>query len=276
MIEAKVNIEEIKEKIEEIDESSDLSMEQEKSVEEVIHALDKGSIRVAQPTGDGWTVNEWIKKSISMYFKIKKLKPIESGDIVYFDKIDTKNNYEESGIRVVPPGIVRYGAYCEPGVIIMPGYVNIGAYVGSGTMIDTWATVGSCAQVGKNVHISGGVGIGGVLEPPSAMPVIIEDNAFIGSRCIIVEGVRVCQGAVLGANVTLTSSTPIIDVTGAQPVEYKGVVPENSVVISGTRPKEFPSGTFQTTCALIIGKRKESTNKKTSLNDVLRTFEVQV
>ena len=189
--------------------------------------------------------------------KIKKLKPINSGDISYFDKIDTKNNYEESGIRVVPPGVVRYGAYCEPGVIIMPSYVNIGAYVGSGTMIDTWATIGSCAQVGKNVHISGGVGIGGVLEPPSAMPVIIEDNAFIGSRCIVVEGVKVCEGAVLGANVTLTSSTPIIDVTGSEPIEYKGVVPENSVVISGTRPKEFPSGTFQTTCALIIGKRKE-------------------
>ena len=276
MIEAKVNIEELKEKIEEIDESLDLPKDKVTIVEEVISALDRGLIRVASPVKDEWMVHDWIKKSILLYFKIKKLKPINSGDISYFDKIDTKKNYEESGIRVVPPGIVRYGAYCEPGVIIMPGYVNIGAYVGSGTMVDTWATIGSCAQVGSNVHISGGVGIGGVLEPPSAMPVIIEDHAFIGSRCIVVEGVRISQGAVLGANVTITSSTPIIDVTGDEPIEYKGIVPENSVVISGTRSKKFPSGTYQTTCALIIGKRKESTDKKTSLNDVLRTFEVEV
>jgi 2,3,4,5-tetrahydropyridine-2-carboxylate N-succinyltransferase len=276
MVEAKMNIKELKEKIDEINESNDLSRSQIDSVEQVIEALDKGLIRVAEFNGDDWLVNEWIKKSILLYFKEKKLKPISSGDISYFDKIDTKSNYKEAGIRVVPPGVVRYGSFCEPGVIVMPGYVNIGAYVGSGTMVDTWATVGSCAQVGKNVHISGGVGIGGVLEPPSAMPVIIEDNVFIGSRCILVEGVRISQGAVLGANVTLTSSTPIIDVTGEEPVEYKGLVPENSVVIPGTRPKEFPAGTYETTCALIIGKRKDSTNKKTSLNDVLRTFEVQV
>lgn len=271
-----MNIEELKEKIEDINESKDLSVEQFYIVEQVIEALDKGAIRVAEPEGSDWVVNEWIKKSILLYFKEKKLKPINSGDISYFDKIDTKANYEEAGIRVVPPGVVRYGSYCEPGVIVMPGYVNIGAYVGSGTMVDTWATVGSCAQIGKDVHISGGVGIGGVLEPPSAMPVIVEDNVFIGSRCIIVEGVKISQGAVLGANVTITSSTPIIDVTGKEPVEYKGVVPENSVVIPGARPKEFPAGIYETTCALIIGKRKESTNKKTSLNDVLRTFEVQV
>ena len=271
-----MNFKELKEKIDEINESNDLSMSQIDSIEQVIEALDKGVIRVAEFNGDDWLVNEWIKKSILLYFKEKKLKPISSGDISYFDKIDTKSNYKEAGIRVVPPGVVRYGSFCEPGVIVMPGYVNIGAYVGSGTMVDTWATVGSCAQVGKDVHISGGVGIGGVLEPPSAMPVVIEDNAFIGSRCILVEGVRISQGAVLGANVTLTSSTPIIDVTGKEPVEYKGLVPENSVVIPGTRPKEFPAGTYETTCALIIGKRKDSTNKKTSLNDVLRTFEVQV
>ena len=269
-----MNIKELSEKIEDIDESIDLSPDQVSSVEEVIAALDQGFIRVAEHTGSEWRVNEWIKKSILLYFKIKKLKPINSGDIAYFDKLDIKSNYKESGIRVVPPGVVRYGAFCEPGVIIMPGYVNIGAYVGSGTMVDTWATVGSCAQIGKNVHLSGGVGIGGVLEPPSSMPVIVEDNAFIGSRCILVEGARISQGAVLGANVALTSSTPIIDVTGEEPVEYKGIVPENSVVIPGSRPKEFPAGTFETNCALIIGKRKDSTNKKTSLNDVLRTFEV--
>ena len=271
-----MNFKELSEKIEDINESIDLSPDQVNRVEEVIEALDQGLIRVADNTGSDWRVNQWIKKSILLYFRIKKLKTINSGDITYFDKLDTKSNYKEAGIRVVPPGVVRYGAFCEPGVIIMPGYVNIGAYVGSGTMVDTWATVGSCAQIGKDVHLSGGVGIGGVLEPPSAMPVIVEDNAFIGSRCILVEGVRISHGAVLGANVTLTSSTPIIDVTGKKPVEYKGIVPENSVVIPGTRPKEFPAGTYETNCALIIGKRKDSTNKKTSLNEVLRTFEVQV
>jgi len=276
MVEAKMNIKELSKKIDEINESKDLSTDQAKTVEEVIAALDQGFIRVAEYSGGEWRVNLWIKKAILLYFKIKKLKLINSGDITYFDKLDTKSNYKESGIRVVPPGVVRYGAFCEPGVIVMPGYVNIGAYVGSGTMVDTWATVGSCAQIGKDVHLSGGVGIGGVLEPPSAMPVIVEDNAFIGSRSILVEGVRISEGAVLGANVTLTSSTPIIDVTGKEPVEYKGIVPANSVVIPGTRPKEFPAGTFEINCALIIGERKDSTNKKTSLNDVLRTFEVQV
>jgi len=276
MVEAKMNIKELSKKIDEINESKDLSTDQAKTVEEVIAALDQGFIRVAEYSGGEWRVNLWIKKAILLYFKIKKLKLINSGDITYFDKLDTKSNYKESGIRVVPPGVVRYGAFCEPGVIVMPGYVNIGAYVGSGTMVDTWATVGSCAQIGKDVHLSGGVGIGGVLEPPSAMPVIVEDNAFIGSRSILVEGVRISEGAVLGANVTLTSSTPIIDVTGKEPVEYKGIVPANSVVIPGTRPKEFPAGTFESNCALIIGERKDSTNKKTSLNDVLRTSEVQV
>tara|TARA_B100001750_G_C15498150_1_gene595500 strand:+ start:1488 stop:2297 length:810 start_codon:yes stop_codon:yes gene_type:complete len=267
---------ELRKKIEEIDIEVELSVSGISIVENVIQLLDQGDLRVAEKKGDNWFVNEWVKKAILLYFKIKKIKPINSGDISYFDKIDTKSNYKEAGIRVVPPGVVRYGAFCEPGVIIMPGYVNIGAYVGSGTMVDTWATVGSCAQIGKDVHISGGVGIGGVLEPPSALPVIVEDNVFIGSRCILVEGVKISQGAVLGANVTLTESTPIIDVTGKDPVEHKGVVPENSVIIPGTRPKEFPAGIYETTCALIIGKRKESTNKKTSLNDVLRTFEVQV
>ena len=204
------------------------------------------------------------------------MKVISSGDVTYFDKLEPKKNYEDLKIRVVPPGVVRYGAFCEPGVGVMPGFVNIGAYVGSGTMVDTWATVGSCAQIGKNVHLSGGVGIGGVLEPPSAMPVIIEDGAFIGSRAIIVEGVRVGKGAVIGANVTITSSTPVIDVSGKEAIEHKGVVPENSVVIPGTRPKKFPSGEFEVQCALIIGQRKESTNEKTSLNDALRTFGVDV
>ena len=204
------------------------------------------------------------------------MKVISSGDVTYFDKLEPKKNYEDLKIRVVPPGVVRYGAFCEPGVVVMPGFVNIGAYVGSGTMVDTWATVGSCAQIGKNVHLSGGVGIGGVLEPPSAMPVIIEDGAFIGSRAIIVEGVRVGKGAVIGANVTITSSTPVIDVSGKEAIEHKGFVPENSVVIPGTRPKKFPSGEFEVQCALIIGKRKESTNEKTSLNDALRTFGVDV
>ena len=271
-----MNMKELRKKIEEIDIEVELSVSGISIVENVIQLLDQGDLRVAEKKGDNWFVNEWVKKAILLYFKIKKIKPINSGDISYFDKIDTKSNYKEAGIRVVPPGVVRYGAFCEPGVIIMPGYVNIGAYVGSGTMVDTWATVGSCAQIGKDVHISGGVGIGGVLEPPSALPVIVEDNVFIGSRCILVEGVKISQGAVLGANVTLTESTPIIDVTGKDPVEHKGVVPENSVIIPGTRPKEFPAGIYETTCALIIGKRKESTNKKTSLNDVLRTFEVQV
>ena len=270
-----MKIEKIKEIIENID-IDKISKEETNTIEEAIKLLDTGLIRVAEQKNEEWVVNEWVKNAILQYFVIKKLKKIESGEIQYVDKFEPKKNYEELNIRVVPPGAVRYGAFCDPGVVIMPGFVNIGAYVGSGTMVDTWATVGSCAQIGKDVHLSGGVGIGGVLEPPSAIPVIIEDGAFIGSRCIIVEGVKIEKGAVLGANVTLTATTPIIDVTGDNPKEYKGLVPSNSVVIPGTRPKSFPSGEYQTPCALIIGKRKESTDKKTSLNEALRTFGVDV
>ena len=268
-------MENFKDKIEAI-EIDNVSANDIKLIEEVIQLLDTGKIRVAEPMGNDWIVNEWVKTAILYYFSVKKLEIIKSGELEYYDKIEPKKNYEELKIRVVPPGVVRYGGFCEPGVVVMPGFVNIGAYVGTGTMVDTWATVGSCAQIGKNVHLSGGVGIGGVLEPPSAMPVIIEDGAFIGSRSIIVEGVKIEKGAVIGANVSITGTTPIIDVTGKEPKEFKGIVPENSVVIPGTRPKNFPSGEFSTPCALIIGKRKESTNQKTSLNDALRTFGVQV
>ncbi|MGI9572313.1 MAG: 2,3,4,5-tetrahydropyridine-2,6-dicarboxylate N-succinyltransferase [Candidatus Actinomarinaceae bacterium] len=268
-------MENFKDKIEAI-EIDNVSANDIKLIEDVIQLLDTGKIRVAEPTGNEWTVNEWVKTAILYYFSVKNLEIIKSGELEYYDKIEPKRNYEELKIRVVPPGVVRYGGFCEPGVVVMPGFVNIGAYVATGTMVDTWATVGSCAQIGKNVHLSGGVGIGGVLEPPSAMPVIIEDGAFIGSRSIIVEGVKIEKGAVIGANVSITATTPIIDVTGKEPKEFKGVVPENSVVIPGTRPKNFPSGEFSTPCALIIGKRKESTNQKTSLNEALRTFGVQV
>ena len=261
-----MNIEKLKEKIENID-ADNISSEDISSIRQTIDALDNGKIRVAEQVNGDWLVNEWVKKSILYYFTIENLKVISSGDVTYFDKLEPKKNYEDLKIRVVPPGVVRYGAFCEPGVVVMPGFVNIGAYVGSGTMVDTWATVGSCAQIGENVHLSGGVGIGGVLDPPSAMPVIIEDG---------VEGVRVGKGAVIGANVTITSSTPVIDVSGKEAIEHKGVVPENSVVIPGTRPKKFPSGEFEVQCALIIGQRKESTNEKTSLNDALRTFGVDV
>jgi 2,3,4,5-tetrahydropyridine-2-carboxylate N-succinyltransferase len=268
-------MENLKEAIENID-VENISNEDIQHIEEVIRNVDIGNLRVAEENSGDWIINEWVRDSILLFFKIRNLKEINANDLIYFDKLEPKKNYEELKIRVVPPGVVRYGAFCEPGVVVMPGFVNIGAYVGSGTMVDTWATVGSCAQIGKNVHLSGGVGIGGVLEPPGAMPVIIEDNAFIGSRSIIVEGLRIKKGAVIGANVTLTASTPIIDVTGTSPIEIKGEVPENSVVIPGTRPKEFPSGTYQTPCALIIGKRKESTDEKTSLNDALRSFGVDV
>ena len=270
-----MNIEKFENRVENID-LDNITQEDVDLIKEIIQKLDNGEIRVVEKIDNEWVVNEWVKKSISLYFSIQNLKVIESGDVIYFDKLEPKKNYESLKIRVVPPGIVRYGAFCEPGVVVMPGFVNIGAYVSSGTMVDTWATVGSCAYIGKNVHLSGGVGIGGVLEPPSAMPVIIEDGAFIGSRAIIVEGVRIGKGAVIGANVTITSSTPIIDVSGEEPIEYKGVVPENSVVIPGTRPKTFPSGEYDVQCALIIGKRKESTNEKTSLNEALRTFGVDV
>lgn len=268
-------MENLKEAIENID-VENISNEDIQHIEEVVRNVDIGNLRVAEQNSGDWIINEWVRDSILLFFKIRNLKEINANDLIYFDKLEPKKNYEELKIRVVPPGVVRYGAFCEPGVVVMPGFVNIGAYVGSGTMVDTWATVGSCAQIGKNVHLSGGVGIGGVLEPPGAMPVIVEDNAFIGSRSIIVEGVRIKKGAVIGANVTLTASTPIIDVTGTSPIEIKGEIPENSVVIPGTRPKEFPSGTYQTPCALIIGKRKESTDEKTSLNDALRSFGVDV
>jgi len=246
------------------------------AIREVVEMLDRGTLRVAQPTDNGWLVNEWVKKAVVLYFPIQKMETIECGPLEFHDKIPLKTGYADKGIRVVPHAVARHGAYISKGVIMMPSYINIGAYVEEGTMVDTWATVGSCAQIGKNVHLSGGVGIGGVLEPLQAAPVIIEDNAFIGSRCIVVEGVRVETEAVLGANVVLTASTKIIDVTGDTPVETKGLVPARSVVIPGSYAKEFPSGTYNVPCALIIGKRKESTNKKTSLNDALREYNVAV
>ena len=246
------------------------------TIRKVVDLLDKGELRVAQPVDGGWQVNEWVKKAVVLYFPIQKMETLEAGIFEYHDKIPLKRNFAERGIRVVPNAVARHGAYIAPGTILMPSYVNIGAYVDEGTMVDTWATVGSCAQIGKNVHLSGGVGIGGVLEPLQAAPVIIEDGAFIGSRCIVVEGVRVEKEAVLGANVVLTMSTKIIDVTGDAPVEMKGVVPARSVVIPGSYTKKFPSGEYNVPCALIIGKRKESTNKKTSLNDALREYDVAV
>ena len=246
------------------------------AINEVVEHLDKGRLRVAEPTTDGWKVNDWVKKGVIMYFPIQKMETIEVPPFEFHDKIPLKKNYAELGIRVVPHAIARHGAFLEPGTIMMPSYVNIGAYVGTGTMVDTWATVGSCAQIGKNCHLSGGVGIGGVLEPVQAAPVIIEDNCFLGSRSIVVEGVKVETEAVLGANVVITQSTRIIDVTGDEPVIYKGVVPARSVVIPGSYTKEFPAGNYQVPCALIIGKRKESTNKKTSLNDALRDHNVAV
>ncbi len=249
----------------------------QEAIKEVIEQLDKGKLRVAEPLANGsWQVNEWIKKAVILYFPIQKMETIEVGPLEFHDKMKLKKNYAALGVRVVPHAVARYGAYLASGVILMPSYVNIGAYVDSGTMVDTWATVGSCAQIGKNVHLSGGVGIGGVLEPVQAAPVIIEDDCFIGSRCIVVEGVRVCKQAVLGANVVLTMSTKIIDVSGKEPVEMKGIVPERSVVIPGSYTKKFPAGDFQVPCALIIGKRKESTDLKTSLNDTLREYNVAV
>lgn len=248
----------------------------QRAIREVIDLLDEGKLRVAEPKEDGWQVNEWIKKAVVLYFPIQKMETHEVGIFEFHDKIPLKRNYAEKGVRVVPHAIARHGAYVSSGVIMMPSYVNIGAYVDEGTMVDTWATVGSCAQIGKNVHLSGGVGIGGVLEPLQAAPVIIEDNAFIGSRCIVVEGIRVGKEAVLGANVVLTASTKIIDVTGENPVEIKGEVAPRSVVIPGSYTKKFPAGEFQVPCALIIGKRKESTDKKTSLNDALREHNVAV
>lgn len=246
------------------------------AIRSVVDLVDAGTLRVAEPTADGWQVNEWVKKAVVLYFPIQKMETFEVGIFEYHDKIPLKTGYADKGIRVVPHAVARHGAYISAGTILMPSYVNIGAYVDEGTMVDTWATVGSCAQIGKNVHLSGGVGIGGVLEPLQAAPVIIEDGAFIGSRCIVVEGVKVEKEAVLGANVVLTMSTKIIDVTGDEPVETKGVIPARSVVIPGSYTKKFAAGEFQVPCALIIGKRKESTNKKTSLNDALREYDVAV
>lgn len=246
------------------------------AIREVIALIDQGTLRCASPTPEGWRINTWVKKAVVLYFPIQKMETLEAGIFEYHDKIPLKKGYEAKGVRVVPHAVARHGAYIAPGTILMPSYVNIGAYVDAGTMVDTWATVGSCAQIGKNVHLSGGVGIGGVLEPLQAAPVIVEDNAFIGSRCIVVEGVRVGKEAVLGANVVLTASTKIIDVSGEEPIEYRGRVPARSVVIPGSYTKSFPAGDYQVPCALIIGKRKESTDKKTSLNDALRTYDVAV
>ncbi|MBM76358.1 MAG: 2,3,4,5-tetrahydropyridine-2,6-dicarboxylate N-succinyltransferase [Proteobacteria bacterium] len=247
------------------------------AVREVLELLNTGKLRVATKSPDGtWNIHAWIKKAVLLYFRVAGMETHEVGPYEFYDKIPLKKNLAEQGVRLVPPGHVRYGAFLEPSCVVMPGYVNIGAYVGAGTMVDTWATVGSCAQIGKGVHLSGGVGIGGVLEPPAAAPVIIEDGAFIGSRAIVVEGVHIGEEAVLGANVVLTSSTKIIDVTGEKEVVTKGSVPPRSVVIPGTYMKSFPAGSYGVPCALIIGKRKESTDKKTSLNQVLREFAVAV
>ena len=269
---------EIREIIELAWENRDLLKEEKtiQTIRKVVDLLDKGALRVAEPTASGWQVNEWVKKAVVLYFPIQKMETLEAGIFEYHDKIPLKRNFAERGIRVVPNAVARHGSFIASGTILMPSYVNIGAYVDEGTMVDTWATVGSCAQIGKNVHLSGGVGIGGVLEPLQAAPVIIEDGAFIGSRCIVVEGVRVEKEAVLGANVVLTMSTKIIDVTVDTPVEMKGIVPARSVVIPGSYTKKFAAGEYNVPCALIIGKRKESTNKKTSLNDALREYDVAV
>jgi 2,3,4,5-tetrahydropyridine-2,6-dicarboxylate N-succinyltransferase len=268
----------VKEKIEAAFEERGLLEDEDyrRAVFDTIAALDRGEVRVAQKEGGEWRSNAWVMKAINLYFTVAEMRTIEVGPFEYHDKIPTKKNLEEAGVRVVPPGTVRYGAFVEPGVVVMPGYVNIGAWVGSGTMVDTWATVGSGAQIGKNVHLAGGVGIGGVLEPPGAMPVVIEDGAFVGSRAVVVEGVRVEEEAVLGANVVLTSSTQIIDVTGEEEVVHRGRVPARSVVVAGTRTKEFPAGSYQLQTALIIGRRRESTDQKTSLNEALRQFGVSV
>jgi 2,3,4,5-tetrahydropyridine-2-carboxylate N-succinyltransferase len=243
-------------------------------VEQAIALLDQGEIRVAEKRDGEWTVNEWVKKAILLYFRYRKVEPLEAGDLRFLDKVPVKTGHAERGVRVVPPGVARYGSFLSEGVVLMPGYVNIGAWVGQRTMVDTWATVGSCAQVGADVHLSGGVGIGGVLEPPQARPVVIEDGAFVGSRAVIVEGVVVEERAVIAPNVVLSASVPIIDVTGAEPVEYRGHVPAGSVVLPGSRPKDYPAGRYELPCALIVGQRSESTDLKTSLNDVLREFEI--
>ncbi len=243
-------------------------------IEEAVALLDRGELRVAEPRDGGWEVNEWAKKAILLYFRLRKVEPMEVGGLQFLDKIPVKRDYAERGVRVVPPGVARYGAFLSEGVVLMPGFVNIGAWVGPRTMVDTWATVGSCAQIGADVHLAGGVGIGGVLEPPQARPVIVEDGAFVGSRAVVVEGVVVGAGAVVAPNVVLSASVPVIDVTGPEPVEHRGYVPPRSVVLPGTRAKEYPAGRYELPCALIVGRRTESTDLKTSLNEVLREFEI--
>jgi 2,3,4,5-tetrahydropyridine-2-carboxylate N-succinyltransferase len=259
-------------RIDELWERDELAAE---PIEDAIALLDRGEARVAEPDADGgWVVNEWTKKAILLYFRLRKVEALDVGGLHFLDKIPVKSDYAARGVRVVPPGVARYGSYLSEGVVLMPGYVNIGAWVGPRTMVDTWATVGSCAQIGADVHLSGGVGIGGVLEPPQARPVIVEDGAFLGSRAVVVEGVVIGRGAVIAPNVVLSASIPVIDVTGAEPVEHRGYVPPGSVVLPGTRPKEYPAGTYDLPCALIVGTRSESTDLKTSLNDVLREFEI--
>ena len=269
----------LKASIEKAWEERDLLQEEsvKEQIREVIDLLDRGELRAAEPMADGsWRVNEWVKKAVILYFPIQKLETSEAGPMEFHDKMKLKNNYDKLGVRVLPQASARYGSYLARGVVMMPSYVNIGAYVDEGTMVDTWATVGSCAQIGKAVHLSGGVGIGGVLEPIQAAPVIVEDHCFIGSRCIVVEGAHICREAVLGAGVVITGSTKIIDVTGSQPVIYKGYVPARSVVIPGSYPKQFPAGEYHLPCAMIIGQRKDSTNRKTSLNEALREYGVPV
>ena len=274
-----MNREELKNIVEKCwDDRALLAAEESRSaIRQVVELLDRGELRVAEPLGEShWQLNEWVKKAVLMYFPIQEMRTMRAGELEFYDKIDLKHDLAARGVRVVPPAVARYGSYVSKGAVMMPSYVNIGAYVDEGTMVDTWVTVGSCAQVGKHVHLSGGVGIGGVLEPVQAAPVIIEDNCFIGSRCIIVEGAHICEKAVLGANVVITGSTKIFDVSGEEPIEYKGYVPANSVVIPGTYPKKFPAGEYGVPCGLIIGKRKASTDLKTSLNDALRDFNVAV
>ena len=264
---------ELRARIDALWESGELDRE---PVEEAIGLLDRGEARVAEKHDGEWVVNEWAKKAILLYFRLRKVEPLDVGGLHFLDKIPVKSDYARQGVRVVPPGVARFGSFLSEGVVLMPGYVNIGAWVGPRTMVDTWATVGSCAQIGADVHLAGGVGIGGVLEPPQAAPVIVEDGAFLGSRCIVTEGVRIGERAVLSANVSLTASVPVIDVTGAEPVEYRGEVPPRAVVVPGTRPKAFPAGTYQLSCALIVGWREESHDLRLSLNDVLREFELAV
>jgi 2,3,4,5-tetrahydropyridine-2,6-dicarboxylate N-succinyltransferase len=264
---------ELQERIEALWEAGELDAE---AIERAVALLDAGDIRVAEPANGGWTVNEWVKKAILLYFRLRKVEPMDVGGLHFLDKIPVKSDYADRGVRVVPPGIARYGSFLSEGCVLMPGYVNIGAWVGPRTMVDTWATVGSCAQIGADVHLAGGVGIGGVLEPPQAAPVIVEDGAFIGSRAVIVEGVRIGAGAVIAPNVVLSASIPIIDVTGSAPVEYRGEVPPHKVVLPGVRQKQFPAGSYGLQCALIVGERSASTDLKTSLNDVLREFEIAV